>query len=112
MIHFNSMLVLKEPFRSYHSPSSTRIIVDGRELDLAQELLVGAIKLRCDLRAGNTGRQRFGERNDIPICPESLIAVECWCRCRMRFIEGQRVFGEGGGAKDVGEGDSTVYFGE
>ena len=73
------MLVLEEILSSDHPASATRVVINRRKLDLAYELLVVTLKLRCDLRAVTAYAQGSGEGDDIAVDPDTLTAVEVRC---------------------------------
>jgi len=76
IIHFNSMGMMEVAFGSDHPSTSSRIVINGGQLDLAHELGVIPLSICQRSRAGDTSRQRLGESDDCSIFPYPFIAVE------------------------------------
>lgn len=72
------MLVVEEALGTYHSPASSRIVINGGKSERLHETLVVGFKLHCRLRARGAGRKRFVEEDNVSTLPETLTTVEAW----------------------------------
>jgi len=75
-IHLDGMGMMEIALCAYHPPTSSRVVVDGEELDLTLELLVVGFRVCIRGSTGSTSRQRLGKSDDFSVFLYSLIAVE------------------------------------